>query len=208
MGDEVCIGDECFYVISSDDTSVTMLAKYNLAVGNKIIDFDIENDEAIFDLNYNHTGIQSSDAKGYVFDENNELIFPWGGVIEFSSYNYWSTVSPSGYSYIYNSNSTLYQYVESYKNYLNGFDVGVISARLISYDELILLGCENNRCHKAPSWVYSTSYWTGFVSGNLDDDIYTVDYDGMFGADRGYDVYTLFGVRPVIEIPIDLFRNL
>ena len=32
--DEVCIGEECFYVMYSDDTSVTMLAKYNLHVGN------------------------------------------------------------------------------------------------------------------------------------------------------------------------------
>ena len=32
--DEVCIGEECFYVISSTDTTVTMLSKYNLPVGN------------------------------------------------------------------------------------------------------------------------------------------------------------------------------
>ena len=28
--DEVCIGEECFYVMYSDETTVTMLAKYNL----------------------------------------------------------------------------------------------------------------------------------------------------------------------------------
>ena len=32
-GDEICIGEECFYVMYSDETTVTMLAKYNLYVG-------------------------------------------------------------------------------------------------------------------------------------------------------------------------------
>ena len=35
VGSEICIDTECFYVISSDDTSVTMLSKYNLYVGNE-----------------------------------------------------------------------------------------------------------------------------------------------------------------------------
>ena len=35
-GDEVCIGDECFYVISSTDSTVTMLSKYNLLVGYSV----------------------------------------------------------------------------------------------------------------------------------------------------------------------------
>ena len=34
VGSEVCIGEECFYVISSDEDNVLMLAKYNLYVGN------------------------------------------------------------------------------------------------------------------------------------------------------------------------------
>ena len=33
--DEICIGEECFYVMYSDETTVTMLAKYNLYVGGE-----------------------------------------------------------------------------------------------------------------------------------------------------------------------------
>ena len=34
VGSEVCISDQCFYVIDNDGEKVTMLAKYNLHVGN------------------------------------------------------------------------------------------------------------------------------------------------------------------------------
>ena len=35
VGSEVCINDECFYIISNDGSTVTMLAKYNLNIGNE-----------------------------------------------------------------------------------------------------------------------------------------------------------------------------
>ena len=35
VGNEVCVGEECFYVMYSDDTTITMLSKYNLYVGGE-----------------------------------------------------------------------------------------------------------------------------------------------------------------------------
>ena len=57
--DEVCIGEECFYVMYSDETTVTMLAKYNLYVGGEYnSNWTASGDEA--------TGTQDSNMLGWV----------------------------------------------------------------------------------------------------------------------------------------------
>ena len=38
VGSEICIGEECFYIISNDGSTVKMLSKYNLYVGNQCND--------------------------------------------------------------------------------------------------------------------------------------------------------------------------
>ena len=80
LGSEICIGEECFYVMYSDEDTVTMLAKYNLYAGrdynNDTSESTIYGDEA--------TGLQHPEMKGTVSG-----IKIRRGTIKFSNGKYW-----------------------------------------------------------------------------------------------------------------------
>ena len=185
--DEVCIGEECFYVMYSDDTTVTMLAKYNLYVGGEYNSrWTAYGDEA--------TGKQDSTMLGDVSSGR-----PYKGTTKFSNTSYWSSTVSSYPSYVYNENSLLYSYVENYKTYLNTLGVTPTEARLITKEELETLGCSSSEhsCSSAPSWVYATTYWSG--SAYSTDNVWLVHSDGSFATTlRSYSMY--MGCRPVITI--------
>ena len=189
--DEVCIGEECFYVMYSDETTVTMLAKYNLYVGGEYnnSNWTAYGDEA--------TGKQDSTMLGYVEGQTIRK-----GTTEFSNTNYWSSTVSSYPAYVYDSNSTLYSYVENYKTYLSTLGVTPNEARLITAEELIALGCSGGICTSAPSWVYATSYWIGSVTDA--DYTWSIDSNGhfCFGSNS---TNTYYGCRPVITISKSLF---
>ena len=193
VGSEVCIKDECFYIISNDGSKVTMLAKYNLHVGGS---YDGEwiayGDEA--------TGKQDSAMIGFTGILGFDQIYT--GVNVFSNTNYWSSTTSSYPSYVYDSNSTLYSYVENYKKYLSTLGVTPSEARLITYEELTSLGCSGDdwSCSKAPSWVYSTSYWTGAAYSS--NNIFCVLHNENF-VDNEYSWDSHYGCRPVIEMSVD-----
>ena len=190
VGNEVCIKEECFYVISSDDTTVTMLAKYNLHVGNSV------DEEWNATQLSSPTGIQDEDAKGYDWDNENEVeVFPFIGTTAFSS------DSQKGTNYSDYSGSIVEGYVNNYNSYLITQGVTPIEARLITKDELINLGCseDDRSCSAAPSWVYATSYWSG--SANDPGFVWYVYSIGDFSTfDGHYSNDSSFGVRPVITI--------
>ena len=181
--DEVCIGEECFYVMYSDETTVTMLAKYNLYVGGEYnSSWTAYGEEA--------TGKQDSEMIGYGTT-------PRKGTTKFSDTKYWSSTVSSYPSYVYNENSLLYSYVENYKTYLSTLGVTPSEARLITYEELTNLGCSGSSCSSAPSWVYATSYWSGSASSS--GNVWCVNSDGYFSrSNSSYN--TNFGCRPVITI--------
>ena len=188
--DEVCIGEECFYVMSSNDDSVIMLAKYNLYVGNECTSSYDSSCKAYGD---EATGIQDSTMRGYISGS-----VPRKGTKEVSSINYWSSTVSSYPAYIYNENSTLYNYVENYKTYLESQGAKIKEARLAKVEELVTLGCKKCvNCSNAPSWVYNTSYWTG--SARDGTSIYGTRSDGGF-CNYGYNRTDYVGVRPVIVI--------
>ncbi len=192
VGTEKCFGNECFYVISSSDDTVTMLAKYNLYVGGEYnTSWTAYGEEA--------TGKQDLTMLGYVSSGK-----PYKGTIKFSNTNYWSSTVSSYPAYVYDSNSTLYSYVENYKTYLSTLGVTLTEARLITYEELTSLGCSGSSCKNAPSWVYATSYWSGsaFSSGR----VWNVYSYGSFDDSRySDDIYN--GCRPVITISKDYFKK-
>ena len=187
IGNEKCFGSECFYIISSTEETVTMLAKYNLYVGGECLySWTAYGEEA--------TGKQNSNMLGYVIGQSIRK-----GTTKFSNTNYWSSTVSSYPAYVYDSNSTLYSYVENYKTYLSTLGVTPIEARLITYEELESLGCSgsDNSCSEAPEWVYATTYWSGSASGT--SDVWGVCSDGSFGHSRSnFGGYR--GVRPVITI--------
>ena len=187
VGNEVCIKNECFYVISSTDSTVTMLSKYNLYVGGEYNSgWTAYGDEA--------TGIQDSTMLGYVSGQTIRK-----GTTMFSNTNYWSSTVSSYPTYVYDSNSTLYSYVENYKTYLSTLGVTPTEARLITKEELEGLGCivSSGSCSGAPSWVYSTTYWSG--SADSSSYVWIVDSTGYFN-DIIYSFNDTFGCRPVITI--------
>ena len=192
VGSEICIKDECFYVISSDDTSVTMLAKYNLYVGGEYnTSWTAYGDEA--------SGKQDSTMLGLVSGQNIRK-----GTTPFASTKYWSSTVSSYPAYVYDSNSILYDYIENYKTYLSTLGVTPSEARLITKEELETLGCSSSSysCNSAPSWVYATSYWSG--SAYDDNDVWSVLSNGVFGGSIYSSGYAT-GVRPVITISKSLF---
>ena len=187
IGNEKCFGSECFYIISSTEETVTMLAKYNLYVGGEYnSSWTAYGEEA--------TGKQNSNMLGYVRGQSIRK-----GTTKFSNTNYWTSTVSSYPAYVYDSNSTLYSYVENYKTYLSTLGVTPIEARLITYEELESLGCSgsDNSCSEAPEWVYATTYWSGSAYNAYD--VWFVGSYGGFGGDF-YSSDSRYGVRPVITI--------
>ena len=185
IGNEKCFGSECFYIISSTEETVTMLAKYNLYVGGEYnSSWTAYGEEA--------TGKQNSNMLGYVRGQSIRK-----GTTKFSNTNYWSSTVSSYPAYVYDSNSTLYSYVENYKTYLSTLGVTLTEARLITYEELTSLGCSVSSCKNAPSWVYATSYWSG--SARSSNFVWLVNSIGDFG-NFNYSFSNDFGCRPVITI--------
>ena len=183
--DEICIGEECFYVMYSDETTVTMLAKYNLYVGGEYnSSWTAYGEEA--------TGKQDLNMIGYSSKGK-----PYKGTTKFSNTNYWSSTVSSYPSYVYNENSLLYSYVENYKTYLSTLGVTPIEARLITYEELTDLRCGGTKCTSAPSWVYATTYWSG--SAISSNSVWLVNSNGDFSSNR-YFSDNNYGCRPVITI--------
>ena len=189
-GTIVCIGDQQFYTIGTEDDNVKLLSMFNLYVGNSV------------DSSWNvtplesPTGKQEQNARGYVRGE-----FPFIGTTAFSS----STQHGTNYSDY--SGSIVEGYVNAYKTIIEeDYGVPVEAARLISYDELTdseTFACvEFDYCSDKYPWIYSTSYW----SGSADDAnyVWNVISIGRFYSIE-YDYDSNFGVRPVIVISKDYF---
>ena len=155
----------------------------------------------------NPSGIQDASAKGITGDSASYI-----GVDRFSESMYWTQyVSGSGRvlyekygttypAYVYDTNSSLYSYIENYKIFLQNYGIAISDARLISYEELLTLGCSPTSCMSAPSWVYSVSYWTGSAI-NITN-VKFVESGGLYSGNL-FDANGYYGVRPVITISKD-----
>ena len=185
IGNENCFDTECFYIISSTEETVTMLAKYNLYVGGE------------------YNGSWTSYGGAATGKQDSTMIgngaTPRKGTAKFSIINYWLSTVSSYPAYVYDSNSTLYSYVENYKTYLSTLGVTPSEARLITYEELTSLGCSGSSCKNAPSWVYATSYWSGSASSS--SYVWVVNGSGHFDSCFSFSNRNNFGCRPVIVIP-------
>ena len=203
VGAEKCFGDECFYVISSTDDTVTMLAKYNLHVGNSV-----DENRNVTPL-VSPTGIQDKTAAGSILDGYSGPKYPVIGTVAFSNEYYWEDIDIYSYVppvYVYNANSSVYTYVNNYKLYLETFGLVVDEARLIKYNELLGLGCSDWNCKNAPNWLYSTSYWTGEAYDDMGRLLVVYKCgESQHIIDFLYNIIDSVGVRPVITISKDYF---
>ena len=126
-------------------------------------------------------------------------------------YGYWTDntsshklLSKYGTSYpanVFDSNSLLYAPVQNYKTYLkNTLGKTSIDVRLITNEELISLGCNENNdklCKSAPAWVHSVNYWSASAHDNRS--VRVVNSYGRFGGSF-FDRSGARGLRPVITI--------
>ena len=210
---------EDFYVMKDNGSTVTALAKYNLLVGDTVVWNDnFTNMISVTPIPTSEEGygLQNSIA-GYIEldSEGNPLNHTIKGTIAFAEdknngFGYWTDdtsnhnlLSKYGTSYpanVFDSNSNLYKPLENYKTYLkNTLGKTSIDARLITYEELISLGCNvyYSSCSFAPSWVYDRDYWA--ASANNGNRVYIVASDDVFDSDDA-DVQGVIGLRPVITI--------
>ena len=181
IGDEIAVGEEHFYVISNDGTNINALAKYNLNVGGEY--------NSGWTAYTNPTGIQDSEMLGYIDGKTTRK-----GVTAFSS------TSQKGTNYSDYNGSIVEGYVNNYVRYLNTNNTDLnATGRLISKEELETLGCSSSGCSctNAPSWVYSTSYWSG--SSDVTYGVWYADSVGYFYVSN-YDFDFFLGVRPVITL--------
>ena len=219
---EINLAGECFHIMSEDDTTYTLLAKYNLLVGNTVAvneDFDIQSITPIAPTTEGY-GLQSAGAKGLVEDDTTFI-----GTIAFADtditrkrydtcddyacyYGYWYDMTNNklletyGTSYpadVYDSSSKLYEHIENYESYLKSKGYASVSARLMTYKEAEDLGCkiDDSSCTAASSWVYTSSYWLGFADGDYGTGF--IAEGGFFGSGN-FDSDFEFGIRPVITI--------
>ena len=198
VGDEIAIGDEHFYVVSSDEDKTVLLSKYNLNVGNHPAEGKI--------------GIQNENAKGY----EKSITTGYLGTISFSNNTYWldsnnNLINTYGKDYIHNNvydrsynsetgnNYSIAYYVENYKNILKE-TMGLNSlARLLTYDEVQFL-INNNQINI----LKMTTFWLGTAGDS--NKIWIVNTDGEIKY-LEYNTNTTRGVRPVIEISTDFLEN-
>ena len=173
QGDLITLGTESFYVYDIEGDTVKAIAQYNLLVGSYNVT--------------NPTGLQDATALGYK-----------RGVTTVGTVAY---DSEEPYSNVYET-SEIKPYVDAYKTKLEELNGNISEARLITKEELETLGCDgtnNYTCSSAPSYIYSTSYWTMSPSVDLDNDSWYVNSNDYF---HHYNVNNddLYGVRPVIII--------
>ena len=184
IGTIVTIGDQQFYTIGTEGDNVKLLSMYNLYVGGEYNNgWTAYGDEATGKQDQNMLGWISGQAKGTTA---------------------FSSDAQKGTNYSDYSGSIVEGYVNNYKSIIESeYGVSVEEARLITEDELTSddIGCvaEAYSCLNAPSFIYSTTYWSGSAYQDSDDDLWYVDKNGMFGNGIYNDDFAM-GVRPVIII--------
>ena len=177
VGDEFCLGEECFYTIKDNGTTVDALAKQNVNTESNRQDANANTLAFAERTNGNYYG--------YWTDSSDKLLSKYG------------TSYPAN---VFDSNSLLYAPLENYKTYLkNTLGKTSVDARLITYEEIIGLGCNRNNgsCKSAPSWVYSINYWTASAYNN--HFVGFVYSNGNFSC-SSFDNSSRYGLRPVITI--------
>ena len=104
---------------------------------------------------------------------------------------------------VFNDKSYLYPYIVAYEEYLEKtLGVGDVKVGLITYDQLISLGCTSSSCVNTPDWVRTSAFWSGSAAG----------WSGIWVKHNGASFYghnykaNDRVIRPVIEIPKEIIN--
>lgn len=188
-GDELCIGDECFYILNYDGDNYTLFSKYNLYVGNE----------------YSSGSAKAIATTDPLYGKQSALALGDKGSPIYGTLNHTDAVNAiSNYSTYLNSTYGLHTTSRPIsKDELVGI-VGCVEGFKNSNGE-------NRGCSpiENPSvkyeWVTNTTYW-GSASGT---GAYLVGGDGYFGVvgSASLSNNTFRGARPVIVIPASEIKN-
>lgn len=214
IGDEIALGDEQFYVTSTNDEKTVLLAKYNLYVGSvfdrttnpkQLIKTLTEADEgygrqsstALANVNTNTNVATVSYSNNNYWVENGQIKSKYGTSYPVDTYDEtYSSPPGTGYSIAY--------YVKNYVDYLREQDLLVQKGRLLTYSEVNNFGCTFtgdfaiNCTNNNYNFILNTSYWLGSSSSNTR--AMRMYYNGILN-DNGIGSSDDYGVRPVNEIP-------
>ena len=167
---------EKFYVLSYDESTqkAKALAEWNLKVGN--IYNDNNSSSTAIATDSDGYGLQNKEMKGWVSSGQ-----PYNGVLAFSNSWYFKDtfanypVDKDGKSYVYDSNSNLYTYVNKYKELLGNTDK-VSEVSLASYADINALWSNKS---KYP-WLCNTSFWLGSAYSSSSSIVWSVLTNGTF----------------------------
>ena len=195
VGDKYKIYNEIFYVVSSNSEKTVLFAESNLNVGYDVSFDYYANPE--YTCKYNSSNIQARGCTGCeiedLFHSDCYCTVPYSkGTGNYSLMCYPSQGEISGEKY------NVFDYINNYKNILIEYGApNSISARFITYEETTDLGCVEESCENAPSWLTSTDYWVG--NDYIGNDIYCIDRKSKRISCSGSNKDS--GVRPAIEVP-------
>lgn len=184
IGTIVTIGTEQFYVLSTDESNVTLLSMYNLHAGGSY------SNSTWVPYSVEATGMQDSSVGKAVSGITQ-------GVTPFAS----ETQKGTNYSDYIGSIPEFW--VNNYVDLLEGkYEIDVIESRLITMEDLTSteIGCnEESRTCSGTSykWIYSTAYWTG--TSHTTTGVWCVGLGGGLGR-NSYIINSSYGIRPVIVI--------
>ena len=96
--------------------------------------------EAFYVMSDDENNVKLFSKKNITVTENNPKQSDEAGSLVFSQTPYWGDVSDS--TYVYNSSSNLYKYVQAYKNTLTNMRIDVKDIKIPSYEEMHTLPVE------------------------------------------------------------------
>ena len=180
--DEVCVGDECFYVVSSNADTTVLLSKYALNTNkNKQTDSAYGGSDYPY---YTYFGFCKNDTRDYWKNKVGEGL------------DYPGSYEDPNYPNVYDENSSLYLPTEAYKNYIEDFGAVITKARQLKYTEIKEicggLDCSSNSIINVHQFFYLnnaySSYSVWIINGTGNVGYWTNGSGGV-------------GLRPVFEIP-------
>ena len=200
-GDLVDFKGEQFYVIKNDGTTLTLLTKYLVNTGPNMKEGATE-------------GLQDSQIGTVKVDGRTRSYYKSTGIksgsIAFADANYWNDPTTgkritSSYptTFVYDSNSNIYQYVNAYLEKLKTMGLRNATATLLDQPT------QRNFCRPAdgsnqcPEFIISSQYWLGTASSG--DYIYYVSPSGTSGNSNYVSSYSRaneYGIRPIINMKL------
>lgn len=189
VGDEINIGDEHFYIISEDTNKYTLLAKYNLNVGDYKVDGieGIQNKKSVGTLINKHGfGSVYFSNSGYWRDSSGNITNP--EKYKCSSLSELCELYDEDYSDASGKNYSVAYYVIEYVKKMEQNGAIIINRRLLTLDEAYSLKNSGNT-----DLLFKTNYWLG--SGGVS--VFRVRADNRIYPSNDN---SGLGVRPVIEV--------